>query len=250
MIPNQPNRSFAEAVLSQVYNNTPSGRRERIIEVSKWLTRQVGLNTYDHSVVLTVLRRRGLTDALIVDHVLPAVVRSLGEDWSNDARSFAQVSLASSRIVELIKDLSKSEDVLNTQNQAGALLVVHEDEQHSIGLRIVADQFLRAGVSVKFLPSASDQKIAKLAGSGDFSYILFSCSNQHALRSIVKSAKRIRRFVEPECKIVLGGFIVELNDVNIPLDVFDIVTNDVRAVVDFAKPVAQTKMKRREQFNE
>ena len=94
------------------------------------------------------LRADGVTPASITLHLLTGAARHLGDLWSADAASFADVTQATFTLQRIFRDLA--EDLPTAQADAGrrALLIATPGEQHGFGLEVLAAFFRAAGWTV------------------------------------------------------------------------------------------------------
>lgn len=99
---------------------------------------------------LDVLRRRGVTVETVYLELLAPAARRLGEMWSEDRCDFSTVTLGLGRLQRLLRELSPAfcAESGAAPNGRRVLLTQPEDEQHSLGMCMVAEFFRRAGWSV------------------------------------------------------------------------------------------------------
>jgi MerR family transcriptional regulator, light-induced transcriptional regulator len=97
--------------------------------------------------MLERLRRRGATPEMIYIDLLAPVARHLGAQWEADSCDFATVSTGVARLQRLMRELSPSFGAFAPlpAHARSILLAQHPDEQHNLGLSMVAEFFRRAG---------------------------------------------------------------------------------------------------------
>lgn len=96
------------------------------------------------------LRRRGVSVESVYLDLLAPTARRLGEMWSEDLCDFSTVTVGLGRLQRLLRELSPAfcSEVEWPPNGRRVLLTQPDDEQHSLGLCMVAEFFRRAGWSV------------------------------------------------------------------------------------------------------
>lgn len=222
---------FAKRVLSEVSSKVPSDRRARVVDTAQWLIRQSTSTNFDHVSIIAALKKRGISNELVIDYSIPIAARALGEDWANDLRGFGQVTLATSRLAEVVKELS-----LRPQNEfeprdLGILMAASRHEQHTLGLQIAADQIRRMGYSVKLLLGADTNEVVGLCKTGEFSTVILSVAGEHALPKVLETVMQIRHSATNDILIALGGQIVEIEPEKPQIEGIDLYTNEIEDVV-------------------
>jgi methanogenic corrinoid protein MtbC1 len=113
-------------------------------------------------------------ESLYLDLIAPTA-RHLGQMWADDLCNFADVTIATGRLQQLLRRLSPAfgRSVQVPQDGRRVLLLPAPGEQHTLGLSMVADFFNRAGwqVSTGGALSIGD------AGGG-------ACTPAHAVRQV------------------------------------------------------------------
>jgi MerR family transcriptional regulator, light-induced transcriptional regulator len=97
--------------------------------------------------MLERLRRRGATPEMIYLDLLAPVARYLGKLWEDDRCDFGTVTAGSARLQRLMRELSPSFGAFAPlpAHARSILLAQAPDEQHNLGLSMVAEFFRRAG---------------------------------------------------------------------------------------------------------
>ncbi len=97
--------------------------------------------------MLERLRRRGATPEMIYLDLLAPVARYLGKLWEDDHCDFGTVTAGSARLQRLMRELSPSFGAFAPlpAHARSILLAQAPDEQHNLGLSMVAEFFRRAG---------------------------------------------------------------------------------------------------------
>jgi MerR family transcriptional regulator, light-induced transcriptional regulator len=96
------------------------------------------------------LRRRGVSVETIFLELLGPAARRLGEMWTDDRCDFSTVTVGLGRIQRVLRELSPAfgSEVAAPPNGRRLFLTQPDDEQHSLGLCMVAEFFRRSGWAV------------------------------------------------------------------------------------------------------
>lgn len=146
----------------------------------------------------------GADTAALIDRLIPAAARRLGELWSSDRMGFAEVSLASVGLQGLVRELTPP-----PQGACDAPLVavvVRPGETHTLGAAVAAARLRRAGASVMLLMGRSDEEVAEAVRGGDLRSVCLSASNRDDLPALARLVRRIRGTTR--ATILLGGSIL------------------------------------------
>lgn len=160
--------------------------------------------------VLTRLRTvHGVTDEEIVDCYIPAVACRLGEDWAENRRSFAEVTIGTARLIATVRDLSRrwTADAAADWRAPNIVMVVPESEQHRLGAVIAASRFRRLGVSVQMLLGRSDAEVVAAVASGNYDMVTFSLATRDRVEHVRDVIQFLRERVSTLPPIVVGGAI-------------------------------------------
>ncbi|MCR9219998.1 MAG: cobalamin B12-binding domain-containing protein [Alphaproteobacteria bacterium] len=178
------------------------------------------------------LRRRGASlERLYVDLLAPAA-RLLGEQWSDDRRSFADVTVGLSRLQHMLRALSPAfaadssdadgeaaddDTVDGTGDRTGGceavdspprriLLASAPGEQHTFGLFMVEEFFRRAGWEVFSLACATAEELLDVIASQRISVVGLSLSRNDLLDAVASFIDRIRQqSLNSGVSILVGG---------------------------------------------
>jgi len=142
----------------------------------------------------------------LIDHVIPAAARQLGDDWLLDSRSFADVTIGTSRLQQIVRNLETSRTRENLVNivERRALLIVPKSEQHTLGSVIVANQLRRHGVRVEV---AFDTRVENLRSNIDvqkFFMVGVSLGTDKSVERVGSIITDLRNF-GVNAPIALGG---------------------------------------------
>lgn len=223
--------NFAQLVLSDLLHKVPSESRSRVRQTGQWLANQVVSRNYDHLGVVETLVRRGCSGEMVVGYCIPMAARILGDEWASDLRSFAEVTLGSARLGEILKEMSDVGQSCRNEDEDALLVIACRGEQHILGAQVLADQLCRSKQSVKLIIDATSDDVTKLYQTGDFSALLFSCAGIHALPELTKCVSKIRQVFGAGAPIVVGGQMVQIDPEKLTDLPVDLVSNDVDVVL-------------------
>lgn len=221
-------------MISQV-SAAPHQRRHRRVEIgTKILYAAVTDNaTFDREQVEADLAALHISRTDIIDLCIPQVAATLGEDWTEDRKTFAAVTSASARLFGLCKSLGQDWDNLRPGMNARAVLLATLDrEHHIIGPAVLADQLRRRGHSVQLHTNASGATIREKMTRDRFDGILISVSTWQALESAAKAIRKIKDEDETAF-IVLGGAVLNEDGFDVSVTDADMTTNDIDAALDY-----------------
>lgn len=105
--------------------------------------------------------RTGIAPEAIYEELLTPVARTLGDMWENDDCTFADVTIAVLRLQHAQRALAPEfvGDKVASLGAPRALLLPIHDEQHTFGLSIVRDYFLRAGWEARLGASGTESEV-------------------------------------------------------------------------------------------
>ncbi|MDP3265142.1 MAG: hypothetical protein U1E06_20640 [Tabrizicola sp.] len=183
------------------------------------------------------LRRHRVTDADLVDYYLPQIARTLGVDWETDRISFAALSIAVARMQAFLREISAgwAGQGDGAATVGAILLIVPQNETHTLGPMTVLGQLRRRGLSVclKIGPSIEDLRLVMQHQSFDGAIISVACrENLDLCRKLVTTLKQGsgKQGSGGTLPVALGGAVLWYNDTAagaLPPTGADIATNDL-----------------------
>jgi methanogenic corrinoid protein MtbC1 len=154
------------------------------------------------------LRLRGATlDRLYLD-LFAVVAQRLGQLWTEDLCSFADVTVGLVRLQGLVREYSPAfmPPVEAHDPRRSALLIPVPGEQHTFGLVLVTEFFLRAGWEVACDPLISNEALARVVRSRWFAVAGISVGNNDRLDAVAASIRLVRReSCNPGIGVMVGG---------------------------------------------
>lgn len=189
------------------------------------------------------MQRHGMIDALIkrgaskndiIHSIVPSAARKIGEMWVRDEVSFAEVTISSARLQDLVRKFSEHSPLpppgVTIPLGSNVLVVVPKEENHTMGAFVAADQLRRSGLWVHMALGQTANEIARSISSNNFAMVGISSASRRMVGPVSEIVSAIR-LVSPKAQIALGGNIVNLVDGLKDLTGADIVTTNTREAV-------------------
>ena len=162
-----------------------------------------------HKAIIASLIASGVSQREVLDSVIPAVSRRLGEMWVEDRASFVDVTLGASRLQEIYRDASDAghDRILDRTIPLGqsVLMVVPDFEQHSLGAFSAADQLRRYGIWVRMAIGLDHQELGKLVTYGGFSMVGLTVGSSKTLERVTGLIDYLRANISVCPPICVGG---------------------------------------------
>ena len=176
---------------------------EEFVRVIRGLT-EAGLDGY----ISGLLEDGAKPEAIYLDLMAPAA-RRLGELWEEDACSFMEVSLSLGRMQRVLRRLEGQ--FLSMAGEEGGdgrriLLTGLSGEQHTLGLILVAEFFIRDGWAVEVgTPFGSGDPVARLAEEW-YDVVGFSLACDDHLDRLTQDIRRARQMSRNrDLRVLVGG---------------------------------------------
>jgi len=179
----------------------------------------------------------GSTSDHLIDHAIPDLARQLGDEWSADDLSFADVTIGISRLQQTVRRHGARKEIDGLKLPLGqrVLLILPESEQHSLGIFIVANQMRRLGVWVQLALDCKLDQIAPLIKDQDFATIGVTIGRSQTRKQILNWSNTIRE-TGTDAPIVLGGaaFTEDANGLAQDFGA-DFIAKNTREALDFCQ---------------
>ncbi len=165
------------------------------------------------SAFIETMRGRGLSVEMICVDLMAPAARRLGDYWTADACSFIDVTLGLGRLQNLLHMISPSTPLVGRRPPAKrALLMPSAGDQHTFGLLIVAEFFLRAGWDVWGGPLAAKSDPVEMLRSEWFDIVGLSASHGKAAESLKQQIATLRAAsMNPNLGVLVGGALFHGN---------------------------------------
>ena len=192
------------AVVSAISAGTPLDRDT----ISGFCRLVVGADSRDAFRFVEILLERGVSvESILLDLMAPAA-RVMGELWESDLCSFVDVTVGLARIQQITRQIRPyGVGNLDISDQKGAILLVPSPgEQHTFGLKIVEEFFLRDGWDVDCLLRAGAEEIAAAVADKPYDIIGLTLGGQRLLEPL-RSAITLSRYhsLNRSIKVIIGG---------------------------------------------
>ena len=160
--------------------------------------------------VLMRLRQDGVSIPDIIDHVLPAVARLMGERWAADSISFADVTIGTARLQEAVRALGWHDRTRPRlpEDAPVILLVIPKPEHHTLGAFVLADQWRRLGFRVDIAIDLHPRQIVEMLRRQHYLMIGISAAGRRTLASARELVDTIRLTISRVTPIFVGGAVL------------------------------------------
>ena len=162
--------------------------------------------TFASSFVEALSTRGADLETIFLELFTPAA-RLLGCLWEEDICDFTDVTIALSRLQQLLRELSAAFEVEAEPSISPrrALLVAAPGDQHTFGVFVLQEFFRRAGWDVSGGSIASNHELLSLAESGPFDLVGLSVSNEITVDRFASMVSSIRDAIAPRMPVVMVG---------------------------------------------
>lgn len=159
--------------------------------------------------------RAGIPVDEIIDVCIPEVARRMGADWVADRLGFAEVSVGSARLQGIVRELTPAREAGGAPERmdtANVMMVVRETEQHTLGAMVATSRLRRSGHSVRLSLGRPDLEVARTVAQTSLDAVMLSASPSGDIAALGKFVKQIRAAAAPGLKILVGGSILDQDD--------------------------------------
>lgn len=141
------------------------------------------------------LRLRGVTLERLYLDLFAIAAQRLGQLWTEDLCSFADVAIGLARLQGLVREYSPAfmPSVEGRDPRRSALLIPVPGEQHTFGLVMVTEFFLRAGWDVCCDPMISNEELTNVVRNRWFAVVGISVGNNDRLDGVAALIRLVRR---------------------------------------------------------
>jgi methanogenic corrinoid protein MtbC1 len=173
----------------------------------------IGLDESARHDMLARIMGRGVSAHDVIEAVVPAAARYMGELWATDKLSFAEVTIGAARLQETVRTIGTRRIVVDAPDteSPSVMLVVPRVEQHTLGIFVLAEQFRRMGIRVHMTLGNNQAEILRLVRLHRFAMVGVTASSRRTLASVRDLVKTIRNGVPRITPIVVGGPVTALN---------------------------------------
>lgn len=157
------------------------------------------------------LASEGTTAQQFYEEFVCPAARILGEMWCNDDCSFYDVTVGTGRLQRLVREWSHqflSEPVI--PGSAGRILLgCAPDEQHSLGVALLAEYFIRDGWYVQLCQTIGSEGLLDNVRENDYNLLGFSVAVTDHLGRLQSDIRRVRQVSRNrDIKVLVGGAVI------------------------------------------
>ena len=181
---------------------------------------------------LVALRERGIELETVFMDVLAPAIRHLGLLWEDDRMSFIDVTTKSAALQRMMRTLGSQFAEAASYPNRRLLLAPVPGEQHTFGIFMLTEMFLKAGWETVVEPSASEARLCELLAAGSYDAIGLSVGGEEMLAGLGGTVARVRAASSGnDLRVFLGGRAFQ--DARNQLDGYgaDMIETDARAAV-------------------
>ncbi|TDL88171.1 cobalamin B12-binding domain-containing protein [Meridianimarinicoccus aquatilis] len=162
--------------------------------------------------IVTDLRESGATIDEVYLNALAPAARRLGDWWTEDRASFAQVTIGVARIYGIMHALRAEFPINLDPDRRIAAFATTPGEDHTLGVSMAADLCRKEGWEIYLkLGLDHDALVAELA-TGDFPIIGLSAGQKESLPALIRLIVALR-ISNPRAQILVAGrFVSDIAD--------------------------------------
>ncbi|PPQ27846.1 cobalamin B12-binding domain-containing protein [Rhodopila globiformis] len=168
-------------------------------------------DTADSIAFVEMLLERGVAPATLYLGIISEAARRLGALWDEDRCHFADVTISMGRLQQVVRAISPKFQAaaLSRPQTDSILLCPAPGEQHSFGLVILAEFFLREGWHVVGGPISSKNDAAEIARTTWVDVIGFSISSAVRVPALANTIRDARAAsINTDIKVMVGGSLL------------------------------------------
>ena len=177
-------------------------------DLLEFLARVLGTDEDSATAHVRSLVARGVAiEAVYVDLLVPTA-NALGQMWCTDACDFLDVTVGLGRMQRVLRELS-ADFVANAPPKGDAgrvLLSCMPGEEHTLGLYMVAEFFIRDGWGVSLGAPVSEVDLVHLVRGEWFDVVGFSAACETRLTRLRREIASVRRHsMNRDVRVLVGG---------------------------------------------
>jgi MerR family transcriptional regulator, light-induced transcriptional regulator len=181
-------------------------------------------------------------ETICLDLFAPAA-RQLGVGWETDDLDFMQVSLAVSRLQQLLHTIRLPSGDTPVRDNRSILLAPAPGEQHWFGLQILGEFMRKEGWDVHAEMPTSLAEIKRIVRSQSFEVVAFSLGNDRLLNELAAGIQMVRQCSRNKAvAIMVGGRVFAENPELCSQVGADAVAKDARMATRLANTLAEAKV--------
>ncbi len=184
--------------------------------------------------VLAELKQTRTTLAALADIYIPIVARRMGEAWEDDTLSWVDVSIGVGRLQGLLREIGAAwaADQAGDTGHGTVLLIIPEQEQHTLGPMVAMGQLRRYGISVCLRIAPSLDELRSLMATRSFDGVMISVALQEKLPSVAKTIQFLKNVSPKPTPVIVGGAALSNLEDPALCTGADLSTNDVSVALE------------------
>jgi MerR family transcriptional regulator, light-induced transcriptional regulator len=186
----------------------PDDRRPDSREVLEFTALLVSHEPVVAQSFVAALRARGMPLEVVFLHLFAPAARLLGVLWDEDICDFTDVSIALSRLQQLLRELAPGfEGAVETCPGAPrAFLATAPGDQHTFGLFVVQEFYRRAGWHVSGGFFKTEKELTAAARAESYDVVGLSVSCDACLKELTSVIRSVREgATKPSMRVLVGG---------------------------------------------
>lgn len=213
--PTGPLETLASQVLHHVATDSRSVHEDVRQKQIAWICDAVAtMDPERRERQLEALLSEGLSVDDFIDDRIPAAARALGQRWRDDTMSFADVTIAVSRLQAMLRDIPATHNMVRrvkTMGEAPIAVIVPHGENHTLGAIVVTNQLRREGHAVRLMLGQSNYENAQEIVDHGAKIAMISASVGMQINTVQQLVETIRRLTKGRVPIAVGGSILTDN---------------------------------------
>lgn len=182
--------------------------------------------------IILAARKEGASPEQVYLGYVAEAARQLGIMWEEDQVTFADVSVASSRLYRIIRGLRHVIDTpfADASNERHVLFALVPGDTHTLGIEMATDLFRRDGWDVTLSVGDAHDDIVARTEDDRFRAIVLVAHSERTLPNLISLVLALR-ITQPMAHIVVAGNIVgQHEDVDILVGADDVIADVETAV--------------------
>ncbi len=154
-----------------------------------------------------------------LETIIPEIAQLLGQDWLDDRLSFAQVTLASSRLQQAARACATHyrKDFFVSGARPTALIIVPPSCDHTLGAVTMASLLLARGIHATTMLRARQEDVRQKIATHDFDGVFLSWSYPESLENAQKWIVKLKSVCGSTTRFGVGGTLLAIdNETSIP----------------------------------
>lgn len=184
--------------------------------------------------LLVDLRRVKISLAALADLYIPAAATKMGDAWLADEMSWLDVSIGTGRLQSLLREIGNAwaADQAGDTGQGTVLLIVPDQEQHTLGPMVAMGQMRRYGVSVCLRIAPNHNELRSLMGARMFDGVMISIATQNKLPAVARTVTFLKSVAVVPTPIVVGGAVMSTVEDLVSCTGADHASNDIGSALE------------------